>query len=699
MIPMSLQANPQLSRWVAFPSPGVVRLAFGKVEIGQGTMTALAQIAAEELDVAMSRLEVTAGDTELAPDEGLTVGSMSIESSGASLRVGCAEVRAIFLTHAARRLRCDVEALDIEDGAILRDGEATGETYWTLAPEVDLARPATGEVQPKAPGRHRLVGQSQPRLDLPAKLFGAGFIQDLALDGLRHARVLRQPGPRAVLASLDEDAIRRAVGEPVDILREGALVAVICESEAGAVAAIAAAQRHAVWNHARALQPQDAEPDRLRGKPSADVQLGAPAAAPSNRRRMSATYSRPYIAHGSMAPSCGLAQYDEGHLTVWSHTQGVYPLRHLIATALNLDPAVVTVRHVQGAGCYGHNGADDAGFDAALVALRRPGRPIRVQWSREDEFGHAPVGPAMSIDVSAELDEQGRVVDWTTEIWSGSHVNRGRLLAETALPRATPLPDDGGPGVAALPRFSGGRLNAVPSYDIPASRVIEHLILQPPVRTSALRGLGGPVNTYAGECFIDELAAAAGQDPLAYRLAMATDPRGHRVLEKVGEMSGWARRGPGGEGVGLGIGFDRHRDVGAYVAAVAEVQVEAEVRVLRLWCAADCGLIINPDGARNQLEGGMIMAASWALKEAVQLGGDGIASVTWRDYPILRFSEVPAVEIALIDAPQERPLGIGEVSSGPALAAIGNAVAHALRVRVRDMPFTRERISAAIFAA
>ena len=692
MIPPSLEANPRLDRWVSFPTPGRVRVAFGKVEYGQGALTALAQIAAEELDVTMARLDVVNAATGAVPDEGMTVGSMSIESSGASVRAACAEARALFLAAAAGRLGCGVDDLDVLDGAIVKNDEPTGLDYWSLAPSVDLARPPEGKARWKIPDRHRIVGQSQPRLDLPAKVFGSAFIQDQIFADMVHARVLRQPGPQARLASLDEAAVRRTAVGDIDILCEDAFIAVLSRSERAAALAIAAAEQHALWHDARTVSPTLSQPASLKDLPATPWSGGAPPPEPSNRRRLQAAYGRPYIDHGSIGPSCGIARFEDGRLTVWTQAQGVYPLRAMLARITGLDPELIQVEHAQGAGCYGHNGADDAACDAAVIALRRPGATIRVQWRREDEFGYAPAGTAMHVELSAEIDAAGRLVDYTTEVWSGRHVGRGFALVETALdPGAAPAPPP------PIPGFSGGRLNAIPSYDIPATRVVENLVTTP-IRTSSLRGLGGPVNTYAGECFIDELAELAGQDPLAYRLAMLSDPRSRAVVERLGKMSGWTERGEAGTGRGLGLGFDRHRDRAAYVGVAVLLEAEAEVRLKRMWCVADCGLVINPDGARNQIEGGMIMAASWALKEQVRLGASGVTSLSWDDYPILRFNEVPPVEVELIHRPEAPPFGVGEISLGPTLAAIGNAVAHALGVRLRELPFTRERIAAVLLS-
>ncbi|MEJ2132146.1 MAG: molybdopterin-dependent oxidoreductase, partial [Gammaproteobacteria bacterium] len=527
------------------------------------------------------------------------------------------------------------------------------------------------------PDRHRLVGQSVPRLDLPEKVFGGGFIQDLDLPGLIHARVLRQPGPRATLLELDEEAARRAAGDAdLDILIDGSFVAFVSTCERAAAAAHAAAETSVRWNDARELEPAHGEAVALKGLPDIEYQIGEPA-VPSNRRQYTATFSRPYISHGSLSPSCGIARFEDGRLKVWTHAQGVYPLRASLSRIANVAPEMIDVEHVQGAGTYGNNGADDAAYDAAVIAVRRPGKTIRVQWRREDEFGYAPVGTAMHIELTAELDAEGRLVDWTSEIWSGPHPNRGRSLAELALPRpppaepAAPAPP---PDPSVVLRFSGGRLNAVPAYDIEATRVKEHLIRRTPVWASSLRGLGGPPNIFAAECFIDELAEAAGSEPLAYRLRMQSDPRARAVLERVAQISEWPRRASLENGHGLGIAYDRHRDRGAYCAVVCELHVDEEVRLDHLWCVSDCGLIINPDGAKNQLEGGMIMAASWALKEQVKLGGTGITSTTWSDYPILRFDEVPPIEVELIAQPDAPPWGTGEISQGATMAAIGNDI-------------------------
>jgi CO/xanthine dehydrogenase Mo-binding subunit len=474
-------------------------------------------------------------------------------------------------------------------------------------------------------------------------------------------------------------------------------VAFVGEDETIVQRAAAAAPGHAKWLNVRQLTPPQQEAAWYRTQPSDDRFVGDPVPASVEGEVVTATYSRPFVAHAAMAPSCGLAEFHDGHLQVWSHTQGVYPLRNTLAGLLGLERDQVTVRHAHGAGCYGHNGADDAAVDAAVIAMQVPDRCIRVQWRREEEFGFEPVGTAHMTRIQAVLDASGKPVDWTCEVWAGSHVQRpiygGNMLTHEALPTPPPPPKPNDPPEAS---GGGGTRNGTPLYDFPAKRIIHHLALTTPVRTSSLRGLGALPNVFALECFVDELADKAGVDPVAWRLAQLSDPRARRLIENVAERCGWASRGTGGEGRGLGIAWSRYKNKAAYAAVAVEVEVDQEVHVRRAWIAADAGLVINPDGAANQLEGGLIHAISMTLKEQVKLDGDGITSLDWETYPILKFSEVPEIFTHIVHAPNDPTLGMGECTFGPTAAAIGNAVKHALGVRIRDMPLTRERIAAAI---
>ncbi len=697
-LPQSLQDNPRLDRWIAFESDGRVRLSTGKVEIGQGILTALAQIAAEELDVAPARLRVVSGDTDATPDEGYTVGSMSIEVGGASVGLVCAEIRSLLLQQAATQLGCATTALATEDGRILRDGMATGLDYWGLAPSVDLARDVTGGAPRRPVAEHRVIGQSLPRLDLPAKLAGAAFIQDMMLDGMWHGRVLRRPRPGARLQSFDESAVRR---HGTDVVRLGDFVGVVAALEADADAALVVLRNHAVWSDGAAPSVSDAEAGTLRGIPSIDAVMGPAERPRTGPETVTATYTRPYVAHASIGPSCAIALWQDGHLTLWTHSQGVGPLRGAVSRALGIDAAAISVRHVQGAGCYGHNPADDVALDAALLAHATPGRPVRVQWAREDELGASAYGSAMVVELAAGIGPDGRPVDWNMEIWTGPHGQRpGRsgainLLAAEALPEGDP---SRGPVSMTPAPGDGGIRNAALLYELPPQRLVHHLVPKPPLRTSALRGLGAQANVFALESFIDELALRAGEDPVAYRLSLLSDARGRRVIEAAAAMAGWRERPAGGGGRGLGFAFSRYKNQAAYLAAVAAVTVEQEVRVEHVWCAVDAGLVINPDGAINQVEGGVVQATSWTLKERVRADAEGVASRGWETYPILKFSEAPLVDVRLVGSAEDAPLGMGECALGPTTAAIGNAVAHALGTRIRDLPLSRERIMAALLA-
>ena len=697
-LPLSIQNNRRMEKWLRFQPDRTLRLAVGKVELGQGNVTALAQIAAEELDVELSRISVLSGDTEDAPDEGQTTSSQSIEVSGRSVRLVTAEFRARVLDRLARRLNCSPDEISVADGAFHRGETPTGHDYWNFASDEDFSRDIDGTATPKPPSSYRVVGQPVPRRDLPAKVTGAAFIHDLVRPDLLHARILRQPCRGAVLASLNEAAIRRAGGGDFRIVRVGNFVAFVGADETVVQRAAAAAPPHATWDSVTPLTPDMQEAVWLVGQPANDRVLYDETAPPAGTM-VQASFSRPYVAHASMAPSCALAELRGGRLEVWSHTQGVYPLRASLANVLGMKPDAITVRHAHGAGCYGHNGADDVALDAAVIARELPDHCIRVLWRREEEFGFEPLGSAMHVTMRAVVDDAGKPLDWTTEIWSATHVQRpstgGNMLTHEALPTPPPDPRPSDPPEAG---GGGGTRNALPLYDFAARRIVHHLVLKPPTRTSALRGLGALPNVFALECFMDELAERAGVDPVEYRLSMLSDPRARRILQAVAERCGWASRGPAGSGCGIGLGWARYKNKAAYAAVAVEVEVEQAVRVRRAWCAADAGLVINPDGARNQLEGGIVQAISMTLKEQMRFDVEGRVSLDWEGYPILKFSEVPEIETELVHAPDQPTLGMGECTFGPTAAAIGNAVAHALGTRIRDMPLTRERIAAALLA-
>jgi CO/xanthine dehydrogenase Mo-binding subunit len=700
-LPQSLIDNPLLSQWIAF-EPGRVRVGSGKVEIGQGILTALTQIAAEELDVRPDQVDLVSGQTDVSPAEGFTSGSYSIAVGGASIRLVCAEVRALFLDRLAGMLRCPVGELSVEDGKFLHSGKHTGRDYWSMAGEVALDRRASGAAPTKRPSAYKIVGKNLPRLDLPAKIAGTGFIHDIAPAAMLHARVLRQPWRGAQLAALDEAAVRKAAGAPIEVIREGEFVAFTSGSELAVMRAAQAARTLARWESGIPAPPDVGTPAWLKAQPrrSRTVDIGKASPAPGNRV-LESNYSRPFLTYGSIGPCCALAEWKDRALKVWSHSQGPAVLRDWLARALGLDARQVTVLHRHGSGAYGHNTADDAAFDASFIAMRNPGRTVRVQWSREDEFTAAPVSTAMAITLRAVLDSTNRPADWSIEIWSPPHAQRpgmngnSNFAGAAALPGAPPLnplgdvPDE---------RGGGATRNAVAIYDLPRHRLIHHLLPEVPLRTSSLRGLGAWANVYAIEGFIDELAEIAGEDPVTYRLSLLSDPRARKVVETAAAISGWFDRGKAAGGHALGFGFARYKNIASFAAVVAEIQVEEEVRLKKIWCAADAGLVISPDGARNQIEGGIIMGASFVLREQLRFGDGKVATQSWDDYPIQRFSDIPEIEIELIDNPNQPSLGLGECSVGPAGAAIGNAVARGLGRRVRDLPLTRQRIMDTLLA-
>ena len=522
-LPGPLDSNPYLDRWVAFPAPETVTIFTGRVEFGQGVLTAMAQIAAEELDVALARITVTSGDTALTPNEGYTAGSQSMQFGGVALRQACADVRALFLDAAAKKIGCASSELSVRNGSILRDGAATGQDYWTLAAAVDLKVKASGAGKRKTHADFTTIGASTRRLDLPAKIFGDSvFIHDLKIAGMKHARVVRQPNRGATIGAIDEAAIKKAAKAPVSLVRTGNFLAIVGDSEMAVETAAVAANTHVSWQNVEAPIATQQEASWLLQRPAIDRVIGEPEPSDAQgRQRFEATYSKHYLAHASMAPSCGLARYDNGHLTVWTQCQGVFPLRAALARTLKLDPSAITVHHVQGAGCYGHNGADDAAADAAIMAMQMPGVPVRVRWRREEEFIYEPKGSAMVVKVRALIDESGKPADWTTEIWSGTHQGRpgsgAPLLPGNALPDPPPLPPP-----SDVPESNGGGAtrNAEPLYDIAQKRILHHLVTEMPVRVSSLRGLGATANVFALECAMDELAERAGVDPVAYRLAI-----------------------------------------------------------------------------------------------------------------------------------------------------------------------------------
>jgi len=699
-LPGSLETNRMLDAWLRIGADGKVTVFTGKVELGQGVITALAQIAAEELDVPLAQVTMVPADTGRTPNEGQTAGSQSVENSGTALRLAGAEVRAMLFELAARRFGVAADTLKVSDGVITAaDGRKVG--YGELAGEADLKREATAQVKPKAASDHRIVGKPVERLDIPAKITGgAAFVQDLRLPGMLHGRVVRPPRYGSRLDAFDEAKVKAMPGV-VTVVSDGSFLGVVAQREEQAIKAVTALAASAKWTAGPELPDPARVYEQLKGLKTQDKVISEKQAPlPEGAKLVEATYHRPYQAHAAIAPSCAVAQLQEGKLTVWTHSQGVYPLRGTLAKALKMPPAGIRCIHMEGAGCYGHNGADDVALDAALLARAADGRPVRVQWMRADEFMWEPYGPAMTMQASAAV-ANGRIVDWSYDVWSQSHNMRPgdpdgiNLLASWYMAE----PHQPGPArQAAQPNGAGDR-NAIPLYDLPRHKITHHLIMDNPIRTSALRTLGAYANVFAIESFMDELAAAAGVDPIEFRLAHSKDPRERAVIEAVAKAASWKSREKGDGSRGRGIGYAKYKTTATYTAVIVEVEVDrasGTVKVPRAWAAVDSGLIINPDGLTNQIEGGIVQSTSWTLYEHVRFDRTGIQSRDWRSYPILSIADAPRIETVLINRPTERALGAGEASQGPAVAAIANAFAAATGRRIRDLPFTPERVKAAL---
>lgn len=692
-LPGELAAAPEIDRWLRVSADGRVTLRTGKVELGQGVLTAYAQLCAEEMDVDVSRIDVIAGDTRVCPRQGMTVGSFSIPEGGKAIRIVSAEMRQTLVGLAAEKLDVPVAGLEVRDGIVrARDGRSVA--YGALAGERTIQRRATGSVMPKA-GPRRVVGVSIPRLDLPTKVRGAPvFLQDYRPAGLLHARVVRPPAVGARLLAVDM-APARAMPDVVVTLRGGDFLAVVAEREWSAIKAAARLGGDAHWD---TPPPLPTDPIAwLKGAATQDTVIASAGdPPPAGGQVLRRSYSRPYLLHGSIGPSCAVAQFDGTKLHLCTASQGPFELAAVIAKLVGLPVDRVTAQHMQGAGCYGHNGADDATADAALIAMRLPGRPIRVQWSRQDEHRFEPFGAAMLIDTEIHLDDGGNILFWDYALRSPTHNARpvfgvGNLLAGPMLDPPTPRPKTnnfGGP-----PSYAADR-NAIPGYAFPGLRVTTRFVPEAPVRTSSLRSLGAHGNVFAIESMLDECALAAGVDPLAYRLRYATDPRARAVMQRACEAIDWSRPQPPGRGCGMA--YARYKNYAAYCAIAIEVEIrDGEPVLLRATLAADAGEIVNPDGLRNQLEGGLLQSLSWARHEAVRFDGAGVASRDWRDYPILTIGEAPPVEVILIDRPDQPSLGAGEASQGPASAAFANAVARACGARVRHLPIDRAAIARA----
>jgi CO/xanthine dehydrogenase Mo-binding subunit len=700
--PGSLKDAPFLDSWIRIDADGAVTVFTGKAELGQGFKTAAQQIAAEELDLAFESLKVIAADTKLTANEGYTSGSHSMQDSGTAIQNAAAQVRELLIAEAARRLELPAEDFRTENGAVISpDGQRFG--YGDLVATDMLHVQAQPKSKLKDPATYKIMGQPVPRVDIPAKVTGgAAYVQDMRLPGMVHARMVRPPSYGAVITDCDATMVEKMPGV-VKVVRDGNFLAVVAAKEFLAIKAMKALSAATKWRETARLPKADDLPRALTGLASQDKTIFEQS-NPSvvGVKTIEATYTRPYQSHGSIGPSCAVAQLEGEAMTVWTHTQGVYPDRAAIAEMLRVPPANVRLIHVEGSGCYGHNGADDAAADAALIARALPGVPVRLQWMREEEHSWEPFGPAMVTRLKASLDAGGAIADWHFEVFSNTHSMRpggaGSLLAAQhmaepfAVPAPKPLP---------LPEGGGDR-NAIPIYKFPNARVVHHFIPAMPLRISAMRALGAYHNVFSIESFMDELAGAAGADPVEFRLKHLEDPRGRDVITMAAQRFGWQQGQKPPADRGYGFAFARYKNLAAYCAIASEIEVNPETgrpRLVRAVAAVDSGQVVNPDGLINQIEGAIIQSMSWTLYESVSFDDTRITSVDWQTYPILRFNAVPdSIDVHIINRPGLPFLGSGETGQGPAAASIANAIANATGKRLRNLPLTRKRIKDAIDA-
>jgi CO/xanthine dehydrogenase Mo-binding subunit len=702
----SLEKTPALEAWIRIEPDGAVTVFTGKAELGQGIKTALIQIAAEQIGIEPARIHLVTADTARTPDEGFTAGSRSLTDSGTAIMHASAQVRELLIARAAERLGIASDKLQARDGMVIAEDRrhvAFGDLAGDAATAGAFPR-ANPESKLKDPRAYSVMGKALPRVDIPAKVTGGvAYVQDLRFQGMVHGRVVRPIAYGARLVEARSDAAEKLPGV-LRVVRDGSFLGVVAEREYQAVVAMRALAEAAKWETGARLPDPDALYDFLQKTPSntmIDLERRAPDGQPAVAKTVEATYRRPYQMHGSIGPSCAVAWLKEGSLTVWTHSQGVYPLRRALAEMLQMPEERMRCVHSEGSGCYGHNAADDVAGDAALLARALPERPVRVQWMREQEHAWEPYGPAMLTRVKAGLNSAGTIVDWQYDVWSNTHSTRpgkaGSLVAAQYLANAfVPSP----PQPIPLPEGGGDR-NAIPLYGFANARVVHHFIPAMPIRVSALRGLGAYMNVFSIESFVDELASAAGADPVQIRLRHLDDPRARDVINAAATRFGWADYRKA-RGRGRGFAFARYKNLAAYFALAVEVEVERDTgraRVVRATGAVDSGQAVNPDGIRNQIEGGIVQSMSWTLYEAVAFDSQRILSNDWASYPIARFPEMPdSVEVEVIDRPGAPFLGTGEAAQGPTAAAIANAVADATGARLRDLPLTRQRIKAALSA-
>lgn len=684
----------QVDGFFAVHADGSVTLFCGKVDLGQGLRIAIRQMAAEELGIGIDRIAMVEGDTALTPNQGPTAGSTGVMRGGVEIRQAAATAREALVKMAAERLGRPATELETADGAVRTKGGGTGIGFGDLVGDKRFQLAVDAKAPLKNPDTYTVVGQRLRRPDLPAKITGAHiFVHDFRLPDMLHGRVIRPPAVGAKLLSVDEASIGEIPG--VRIVRIRDFLGLVAEDEWNAERA--ARVLKASWSEETPLVGHDGVQAWMRAGPTAGDEaltrkgdaLSALAAA---SQRLSGTFYWPVQSHASMGPSAAVADVRADAATIWTASQATHRFRGVFAKFLGLPPDKVRLVYLDGSGCYGMNGHDDAAADAALLS-KAVGRPVRVQWSRADEHGWDPKGPPQLLALEGALDPQGKIAAWRTEMW---------LPKATANLPNVPLLGPLAAGIEQVPGLSTGLItqNAGPAYAVPNQEVVVHWLSEAPLRPSNIRAPGKIANTFAVESFTDELAAAAKADPLAFRLAALSDPRGIEVLKRAASLFGWQPRPAKGEGgVGQGLAYVHYKFNETYVAMAMEVEVDrtlGAIRVRRVACAHDCGLVINPDALEAQIEGNILQTLSRSLHEEVRFDRSRVTSLDWTTYPILTFPEVPEIRIDLVERRHEPPLGAGEAAATPVPAALANAIFDACGARLRTVPFTRGRLRQAL---
>jgi nicotinate dehydrogenase subunit B len=676
---------------------GAVTLYSGKVDLGTGVRTAMTQIVADELDVPLNAVSVIEGDTALTPDQGTSSGSNSIQLGGAQIRLAAATARHALLQQAAANLNVDVNDLSIADGIVTSKSSGKTVKFGDLIGGKAFSLKLDKGAQTKNSADFKVVGKPIARLDIPAKVTGQfTYMQDFRMPGMLHGRVVRPPAIGATLQSVDESSVHDGAGV-VKVVRVGNFIGVVAESEWGAIKA--AQQLKTEWSKWEGLPDQASLWDHVRAtkivKEDVTSNVGdAATALTQGAKRLKATYDFAIHTHGSIGPSCAVVEIKEGMLTCWTASQATHNLRKQLAAMLSMPEANIRCIYIDGSGCYGRNGHEDAAADAALMA-RAVGRPVRVQWMRADEHGWDPKGPPTLVDLEGALDASGNIIAWSSAFFhpQGASGTVDMVAADLAeLPHETSMAPGNIVGNTAL------------AYTLPNVRTVAHRLETTPFKPSWIRTPGRLQNTFANESFLDELAAAAGADPLEFRLRYLKDPRGVELLDRLARLAKWEKTGPkresaGDVATGRGLSYVKYELVRTYVGAVADVEVNrktGDIKVKRFFVVQDCGQIINPDGVKNQLEGNMVQTLSRTLKEQVTFDRAQVTSLDWGSYPIITFPEVPEVIIDLIDRPNEKPWGAGEPSASVVPAAVSNAVFDAIGVRLRSVPFLPDKVKAAM---